>query len=113
MKLLTTYAIVAWLALMAFNINAVATLGTDPAVLLGAFFDTYKNAWQAQFSTDFILHLLLISGWVVYRGQARPASWLWALAIALLGGTVSLVYVLLAALRSGGNARNLLLGDNA
>ncbi len=98
-----------WLIVVYLTWQAVAAQGWGGANI---FFDDFAHPWRAQINADFGVHLLLISAWVAWR--ERPLLALPCVLICLLGGSLlSLLYLLVATWRSGGDARRLVLGRHA
>jgi len=77
------------------------------------FGDMAKLSWSGQFNLDFTCLLALSGIWVAYRHRFRPVG----LALggcAFVGGALFLsVYLLAATARAKGDAKALLLGENA
>jgi hypothetical protein len=84
-------------------------LGSDAAYIM---LDDFAHPWRAQYYTDFILHVLLVAGWVFWREQSKAAGAAFALACIGGGALVSLLYVFIATYRVHGDSRKLLLGKH-
>jgi hypothetical protein len=108
MNLLRGYLIVAWLLLAAVSAHAITSMGLDGGVV---FFTDFSHPWRAQFYTDFMLHLMPIAAWILWREPSRTAGLLCA-AGAFMGGMFTLPYLLVATLRAKGNIRRLMLGKH-
>lgn len=109
MILLRGYLILGWLLLAGITAWAVTTLGLEGGKV---FFSDFAHAWRASFYTDFLLHVLPIAAWVFWREPSKPVGLLCALGTTM-GGLFTLVYLLVASYRSGGDVRRLLLGHHA
>ena len=109
MNALRGYLIIGWCFLTGITIWAVATLGLGG---INVFFSDLSHAWRAQFYTDFLLHVVPITIWVYWRESSRLAGVLCALGT-LMGGLFTILYLLVATFRSGGDVRRLLLGRHA
>lgn len=109
MILLRGYLALGWLLLMAVTAWAVSSLGLDGGKV---FFHDFAHAWRAQFYTDFLLHVFPITAWVVWREPSRAVGLLCGIGT-LFGGVFTLLYLLVATYRAGGDARRLLLGRHA
>lgn len=87
-----------------------AVMLRDGVDFLTPFFSAILTVtWPGQFALDFLLYLLLSSTWVAWRHGFGGAGI--ALGGAMLfGAVVFLPYLLIAALRSGGDPVVLLIG---
>lgn len=101
----------AWLGLLAVSVNAVRQLGLGAAG--DVFFSDMSHPWRAQYNTDFLLHVVLVAAWMVYRSR----SWIVGLICGLLainvGGVFTLAYILVATFQAKGDMRKVLLGWRA
>lgn len=109
MGLLRAYLLLGWLLLVAVTAWAVTTLGLDGGKV---FFSDFAHAWRAQTNTDFLLHVLPIAAWVFWRERSKTVGLLCALGT-FAGGAFTLLYLLVATFRAGGDVRRLLLGHRA
>ena len=110
MKTLRIVLILAWLALLAITVHAITALGSDAARVIVSDF---SHAWRAQYYSDFIIHVLLLAGWVWWRENSRLIGCLCALGCVAGGALFTLVYLFAATFRADGDARRLLLGRHA
>ncbi len=106
MNLLRGYLVAAWLLLAAVTVYAVRTLGLDGG---NVFFSDFAHPWRAQFYTDFLMHIVPIAVWIFWRESSRAVGVLCAIG-ALSGGLFTLLYLLVATFRAGGDPRRLVLG---
>ena len=94
--------------IVAYTSVVIARHGMD---FLAVFFgDMAKMGWAGQFNLDFMGMLMLSALWVAWRHRFSAGGIALAL-LAFLGGTPFLcVYLMIESVRSGGNARAMLLG---
>ena len=109
MTLLRGYLILGWVLLVGVTVWAVTTLGIGGGKV---FITDFAHAWRAQFYTDFMLHVIPITAWVFWRESSRVVGIACALGTTM-GGLFTLLYVLAATYRAGGDAKRLLLGRHA
>ena len=109
MQGLRGFLIAIWVVLLAVSWRAVAELGLAGG---DVFLSDFSHPWRAQFNTDLLLHLLLIAVWVVWREPSKLVGAACAVLCAF-GGIFTFAYLFVAILRSGGDARVLLLGRHA
>lgn len=109
MNLVRLFLVAAWLLLAVITWRAIALLGSDGSYIL---FSDFAHPWRAQYYTDFILHVLLVSGWVFWREPSKAVGAACALACISGGALITFLYVLIATFRAGGDARKLLLGKH-
>jgi hypothetical protein len=98
-----------WVLLTGITIHAIQTLGSDAGMV---FVTDFAHPWRAQFNTDFMIHIALLMIWVFWRERSRLVGLL-AAALCLMGGLFTLIYLLVALQRAGGDARKFLLGAHA
>jgi len=103
------FVIAIWVLLLAVSWRAVAQLGLAGG---DVFVADFSHPWRAQFSTDLLLHLLLFAVWVVWREPSKLVGIPCAVLCAF-GGVFTFAYLFASILRSGGDARVLLLGRHA
>ena len=109
MILLRAYLILGWLLLGGVTVWAISSLGLDGGKV---FFDDFAHGWRAQFYTDFLLHVVPVTAWVIWREQSKAVGLLCGVGT-LFGGMFTLIYLLVATYRAGGDARKLMLGKHA
>jgi hypothetical protein len=102
------YLIVAWLALVAVTAHAVMVLGVEGG---NVFLTDFAQPWRAQFNTDFMLHVLPVAAWILWREPSKPVGLLCAIGT-MAGGLFTLLYLLVASFRAQGDVRQLLLGKH-
>jgi len=103
--------LVAWLVLFWVSFQAVSRMGFGAASAV--FNGGFAQPWRAQFNTDFILHLLLVGAWLVYRARTWWLGLIWASLAFSVGGVFTLAYLLVVSFQTGGDVRKLLLGRHA
>jgi hypothetical protein len=109
MQGLRLFVLAIWLVLLAATWRAAAELGLGGG---NVFFSDFSHPWRAQFNTDLSLHLLLFAVWVFWREHSKLLGLVCAVLCAL-GGIFTFLYLVVAAYRSRGDARVLLLGAHA
>ena len=94
--------------LVAYTLAVMATHGAN---LLPVFFgDIARLAWPGQFNLDFMMMLSLSALWTAWRGGFTPSA-LGLAILAFLGGALFLtIYLLVLNVRTGGDARRMMLG---
>lgn len=110
MNLVRLLLLIGWALLAFITWRAIALLGSDGSYI---FLSDFSQPWRAQFYTDFILHVMLVAGWVVWREPSKVVGAFCALGCLAGGALVTLLYVLVASYRAGGDSRILLLGKHA
>ena len=109
MKTLQILLAVFWIAILAITFYAARELGSEGGMV---FVSDFMHPWRAQFNTDFSLHIVLIAIWVFWREKSKALGSIFAL-LCLMGGLFTFLYLLIAAHRAKGNAKNLMLGVHA
>ena len=98
----------AWVVLLVITVHAVRLMGLSPAVTL--FMAGFSNPWTAQFNTDFLIHVVLVGAWMVYRSRSWAVGIICALLAINLGSMFTLAYLLVASVQTKGDFKRLLLG---
>ena len=99
------------LGIYAFTVFAITSQGWNwPAVAIN---DLLALDWRSQFDFDFIIHLLLLASWVVWREGANARAYLFGFLSIVMGGMFSFPYILYATYQAKAQARVLLLGVHA
>ena len=102
--------VVATVGIYLFTIVAVVTQGLNwPAIALQ---DLTALNWRTQFDFDFIVHLLLLACWIVWREGANVRAYLFGILSVVMGGMFSFPYILYATYEARGEPGVLLLGKN-
>ena len=109
MRALQMLFVAIWVALVGVTWRAIAELGLGGG---NVFLSDLSHPWRAQFNIDFLLHLLLFAVWVVWRENSKLLGIVCAV-LCVFGGMFTFPYLLVAALRSRGDFRALLLGAHA
>ncbi len=89
------------------------TIANHGANLLPIFFgDMAKMEWPGQFNLDFMTFLLLAGIWVAWRHHFSPSGIALGV-VAVFGGMLFLsAYLLVHSVKTGGDLKALLLGEN-
>ena len=110
MIVLRVFLVAAWVLLAFVTWRALALLGSDGSHII---LSDFAQPWRAQYYTDFIVHVLLVAGWVFWRESSKAVGTACALACIGGGALITFLYILIATFRAGGDARRLLLGAHA
>lgn len=86
--LFTVAAAIAWTILLYLSVHAVDAAGVNTAGPV--FLDQFSHPWQAQFGTDFSIHLLLVAAWMIWRSP----SWIVGVVCALLAINLGALFTL-------------------
>ena len=93
-----------WIALgAALGIAALLALIAFSSVqmsIIAGLRATTDTRWGVTTMADLYLGLLAVSGWIAYRERSIPRALAWLVGLCLLGNLATLVYILIAALRS-------------
>ena len=82
--------------------------------LLPVFFgDIAAMGWPGQFNLDFLMMLSLSALWTAWRGGFSPGALGLAVLAFSLGASFLTVFLLVLSVRTGGDARRMLLGVHA
>lgn len=93
------------------TVLAIAAQGWNwPAI---AIHDLLDLNWRTQFDFDFIIHLLMLATWVVWREGANGKAYLFGFLSIVMGGMFSFPYLIYEMYRAQGNPQALLLGIHA
>lgn len=96
-----------------YLLTAIAIVGQGwnwPAVAIN---DLLALDWRSQFDFDFLIHLLLLACWVVWREGATARAYAFGLLSVVMGGMFSFPYLIHALYHAKGEPRALLLGVHA
>lgn len=95
----------------ALTTTAILSQGWNwPAVAIGDLLDLN---WRSQFDFDFIIHLLLLAVWVVWREGANARAYLFGFLSVIMGGMFSFPYLIYAMIQAKGKPEAFLLGIHA
>lgn len=102
---------IGWGVLAAYTAVVISREGLD---LLPVFFgDITALTWSGQFNLDFLLMLTLSALWIAWRHRFSPVGMALAAGV-LVGGILFLIpYLLIASFAAKGDAKVLLLGQQA
>jgi hypothetical protein len=110
MNTLRAALLFAWVVLVAITAHAIVALGNDAAMII---VDDFSHAWRAQYYSDFIIHVLLLAGWVFWRERSKALGLALALCCIAGGALFTLAYLFVTTFRVQGDGRRLLLGHHA
>jgi len=111
MNLFRTLLVLSSVAIYMFTVIAIVSEGWNwPAVAIN---DLLALDWRTQFDFDFIIHLLLLATWVVWREGANAKANVYGFLSIVMGGMFSFPYILLATYKAKAQPRVLLLGVHA
>lgn len=103
--LLVSTVVIYWITFI-----AVTTQGINwPAVALA---DIIALNWRSQFNIDFIIHLLLLASWVVWRERFTFKGYVFGFLSIFMGGMFSFPYILYATYVANGDVKQILLGKD-
>ena len=80
-----------------------------PEVFFG---DLIALNWRSQFNADFLIHLLLLASWVVWREGFTIKGFVFGFLCIFLGGMFGFPYLLYATFQAEGDVKKMLLGVN-
>jgi hypothetical protein len=99
------------IAIYTLTVIAIMSQGWNwPAVAIN---DLLALDWRTQFDFDFIIHLLLLAAWVVWREGANAKAYLFGFLSVITGGMFSFPYIIFATYKAKAQPRALLLGVHA
>ncbi len=111
MVTLKAFLFASTLGIYALTYTAIASSGFNwPAVAIN---DLMSLNWRSQFDFDFIVHLLLLATWVVWREGATPKAYVFGVLSVVMGGMFSFPYLFHAIAVARGEPRAILLGVHA
>ncbi len=99
---------IGWLVLLVVTIRAISEMSTGAAGAV--FIGDFVHPWRAQFNTDFVVHLLLVAAWMIYRARSWAAGLICAALAVFVGGVFTLAYVLVISILAKGDMRTVMLG---
>ena len=111
MKFLKFLLIVSTVLIYLFTVFAIYGNGFNwPAVAIN---DLLSLNWRSQFNFDFIVHLVLLATWVVWREGTTKRAYLFGFLSIFLGGMFSFPYIIYASVKAKGDVSKMLLGVHA
>jgi hypothetical protein len=111
MNALKTLLTISTVAIYTLTIIAIVAYGWNWPLI--AINDLLALNWRSQFDFDFIIHLLLLASWVVWREGINARAYLFGLLCVVMGGMFSFPYIIYATYQASGKPRALLLGVHA
>ena len=97
-------------SLVIYTLTAIAIVAHGWNWPVIAINDLLALNWRTQFDFDFIIHLLLLASWVIWREGANARAYLFGFLSIVLGGMFSFPYIIYAIYKASGKPRALLLG---
>lgn len=111
MKVLTVFLAISTVLIYVFTLLAVYGFGFNwPAV---AVHDLLSFNWRSQFNFDFIVHLVMLATWVVWREGANARAYLFGFLSIFLGGMFSFPYIAYVSIKAKFNVKSIVLGVHA
>jgi len=108
MKALRILLLIATMGIYIFTAKAIISNGWNwPAVAIS---DLQALDWRTQFDFDFIVHLLLLASWVVWREGGSVKAYVFGFLSIVLGGMFSFPYIIYATFKARAEPTALLLG---
>jgi hypothetical protein len=111
MKILRVFLVLSSMTI--FAITVIVSLGQCPNWPAVAIADLLEFGWRNQYDIDFIIHLLLIASWVIWREGANTKAYIFGILSIIMGGMFSFPYILYATYKAGGEPKALVLGVHA
>lgn len=103
--------VIATVVIYTLTIAAIMTQGWNwPYV---AIIDLLALNWRTQFDFDFIIHLLLLACWIVWREGANAKAYMLGFLSIIMGGMFSFPYITFAIYKAKAEPKALLLGIHA
>ena len=92
----------------ALTLIAISSQGWNwPAVAIN---DLLSLNWRTQFDFDFIIHLIILATWVVWREGGNSRAYIFGFLSIIMGGMFSFPYLVHTIYQVKGNPQALLLG---
>lgn len=111
MSKLRVFLIAATVAIYAFTVAAIIGHGWLWPVV--AFQDLIALNWRSQFDFDFLIYLILVSVWIVWREGATSKAYAFGFLNVFMGGMFGFPYLLIESYRAKGDPKAVLLGMRA
>lgn len=96
-----------------YMITVLAIIGQEAHWPIVFFGDITKLNWRSQFNIDFLIHLLLLATWVVWREGYTIKGYVFGFLSIFLGGMFGFPYILYATYQASGDPKKILLGSHA
>ena len=111
MNLLRLFLIASTAIIFSITFYVVSNQGVYwPIIFFG---DVLDFNWRTQFNIDFLIHLLLLATWIVWREGFAIKGYLFGFLSIFLGGMFGFPYILYATYKAQGDPKIILLGVNA
>ncbi len=111
MNTLRIMLVISTVGIYTFTVLAIISQGWNWPVI--AINDLLALNWRSQFDFDFIIHLLLLASWVVWREGSNAKAYVLGFLSIILGGMFSFPYLIFATYKAKAQPRALLLGVHA
>jgi len=109
MSLLRLFLIVSAVLIFTITLVAINANGFNwPSVFFG---DVLALNWRTQFNIDFLIHLILLATWIVWRERFTVKGYLFGFLSIFMGGMFGFLYILYASYKAKGDPRKLLMGE--
>jgi hypothetical protein len=107
-NLLRLLLVFGWLTVAWATFRAGSTMGLGVAGDI--FFADLSHPWRGQFNLDFLGHLLLVAGWLVWSAPSRARGIAYGLLAVLGGGLFTFAYLFVQTFRQDHSFASLVLG---
>lgn len=108
MSLLRILLLAATIGIYTLTVVAITRQGWNwPAV---AIQDLLALDWRTQFDFDFVIHLLLMACWIVWREGKSARAYLFGFLSIVMGGMFSFPYIIYATYKARADPAAVLLG---
>ena len=109
MSIFRALLVVLFAVIVIYTVLVIVEHGTD---FLSLFFkDIAAMTWNGQFNLDFMGFLALSAMWVAWRNGFAPGGLLLAVVAFFFGVPFLTAYLLVLSLRTNGDVKRMLLGD--
>jgi len=103
--------VVMWCIFAALCLYVVGTVGWSGASLF--FSDIYAGTWRAIYNVDFIIHILLVAGWVAWKEEFSFLGVLTAFFCICGGALFTLWYLFYLSVVNKGDFAKILVGKRS
>ena len=82
----------------------------DLGLVSQAMTDLKAKNWAGQFDLDFMIYILFVALWLLWRHEFKPVGWL--MVLGSFGGSLFMApYLLFASLKAKGDVKEILIGS--
>ena len=111
MTSLRVFLVISTVGIFTVSIYAALTKGINwPAIYFG---DLLHLNWRSQFNIDFLVHLLLLATWIIWREGFAIKGYIFGFLSIVMGGMFGFPYLLYATYKANGDPKAILLGIHA